>query len=179
MIHMYWAPNQHRTRALIKPFYYWPCIHEYIECYVQTYLVQQQDKVEQQQPRGLLEPLPIMERPWESMTMHLINCLPKFNRYRTIMVMVDKFLNYDSFMPIKIACTTKNTIKLFFKNVVNYWGLPRNITSNRDSYFIRNFLREFFDMLGISCISPIVFTHKQMDKQNGSTPYQNATEGTL
>ena len=37
-----------------------------VEAYVRTCLVCQQDKVEQHQPRGLLEPLPIAELPWES-----------------------------------------------------------------------------------------------------------------
>nr|XP_009803828.1 PREDICTED: uncharacterized protein LOC104249149 [Nicotiana sylvestris] len=46
-----------------------------------TCLVCQQDKVEQQQPGGLLEPLPVAERPWESVTMDFITCLPKFDGY--------------------------------------------------------------------------------------------------
>ncbi|KAJ8459553.1 hypothetical protein OPV22_032479 [Ensete ventricosum] len=35
-----------------------------------------QDKVEQQKPVGLLEPLPILERPWESISLNFISSLP-------------------------------------------------------------------------------------------------------
>ncbi|MCF8704065.1 hypothetical protein L3055_11050, partial [Corynebacterium sp. MC-02] len=60
-----WAghPGQKRTRALIEATYFWPKMREDIECYVQTCLVCQQDKVEQRRVGGLLEPLPIASRP--------------------------------------------------------------------------------------------------------------------
>ncbi|RVW57491.1 Transposon Ty3-I Gag-Pol polyprotein [Vitis vinifera] len=73
-----WAghPGQRRTRALLESAYYWPQIRDEVEAYVRTCLVCQQDKVEQRQPRGLLEPLPIAERPWDSVTMDFIIGLP-------------------------------------------------------------------------------------------------------
>ncbi|KAL5812198.1 hypothetical protein ACOSQ3_027148 [Xanthoceras sorbifolium] len=69
-----WAghPGQQRTKALLEATYYWPHMREDIEAYVNTCLVCQQDKNEQQSPGGLLEPLPIPERPWESVTMDFI-----------------------------------------------------------------------------------------------------------
>ncbi|RVX00819.1 Transposon Tf2-8 polyprotein [Vitis vinifera] len=65
-----WArhPGQRLTRALLESAYYWPQIRDEVEAYVRTCLVCQQDKVEQRQPRGLLEPLPIAERPWDTST---------------------------------------------------------------------------------------------------------------
>ncbi|RVW33011.1 Transposon Ty3-I Gag-Pol polyprotein [Vitis vinifera] len=74
-----WAghPGQRRTRALLESAYYWPQIRDEVEAYVRTCLVCQQDKVEQRQPRGLLEPLPVAERPWDSVTMDFIIGLPK------------------------------------------------------------------------------------------------------
>ncbi|KAF2282349.1 hypothetical protein GH714_043997 [Hevea brasiliensis] len=55
-----WAghPGMQRTMALISRSYYWPRMEEDVEGYVRTCLVCQQDKVEQRQPAGLLEPLP-------------------------------------------------------------------------------------------------------------------------
>lgn len=54
-----------------------PRIRDDVELYVRTCLVCQQDKVDQNQPAGLLELLPIPERPWESISMDFITCLPK------------------------------------------------------------------------------------------------------
>ena len=59
---------------------------------MRTYLVCQQDKVEQQQPRGLLEPLPIAERPWDSVTMDFIIGLPKSEDSGSIIVVVNSHL---------------------------------------------------------------------------------------
>ncbi|CAN1768587.1 Transposon Tf2-8 polyprotein [Linum perenne] len=47
--------------------------------------------IEQKQPGGLLEPLPIQERPWDSVSMDFITSLPKSERYGTFLVVVDKF----------------------------------------------------------------------------------------
>nr|XP_016507346.1 PREDICTED: uncharacterized protein LOC107825025 [Nicotiana tabacum] len=75
------------------------------------------DKVEQQQPGGLLESLPVAERPWESVTIDFITCLPKSDGYGTIMLVVDRFSKYGTFMPASPGCTAKEAAKLFFKNV--------------------------------------------------------------
>lgn len=56
----------------------------------------------------------------ESMTMGFINFLQKSNIYRTIMLLVNRFLKYVSFMPDKAGCTAKEAVKLFFKVVVKY-----------------------------------------------------------
>ena len=73
--------GQRRTMALLELAYYWPQICDEVEAYVRTCFVCQQDKVEQQQPRCLLEPLPIAEHPWESVTMDFIIELPKLKGY--------------------------------------------------------------------------------------------------
>ncbi|XP_075083277.1 uncharacterized protein LOC142167025 [Nicotiana tabacum] len=117
------------------------------------YIVQEKDmtaidKVEKQKPGGLLEPLPVAERPWESVTMDFMTCLPKSNDYGTIMVVVDRFSKYSTFMPASLGCTAKEAAKLFFKNVVKYWGLPRHIINDPDPRITGNFWRELFDILG-------------------------------
>ena len=129
-----WAghPGQRRTRALLESVYYWPQIRDDVETYVKTCLVCQQDKVEQHQPRGLLEPLPTAERPWESVTMDFIIGLPKSERYGSIIVVVDRFSKYATFIAASEDCTTEETTRLFLKNVVKYWGLPKFIISDRD-----------------------------------------------
>ena len=117
-----WAghPGQRRTRALLESVYYWPHIQDDVETYVRTCLVCQQDKVEQHQPRGLLEPLPIAERPWESVTMDFIIGLPKFEEHGSIIVVVDRFSKYATFIAAPKDCTAEETARLFLKNVVKY-----------------------------------------------------------
>ena len=122
-------------------------MREDIEQYVQTCLVCQQDKVEQRHPGGLLEPLAVADLPWESITMDFITSLPKSNGLGTIMVVVDRFSKYATFMPSTVGCTAKEAAQLFFKNVVKYWGLLRHIISDRDPRFTGNFWNELFEIL--------------------------------
>ena len=92
----------------------------------------QQDKVEQRQPRGLSEPLPIAERPWDSVTMDFIIGLPKSEDNDSIIVVVDRFSKYATFIAASIDCTAEETTRLFLKHVVKYWGLPKYIISDCD-----------------------------------------------
>lgn len=62
--------------------------------------------------------------------MGIIICLPKSNVYRTIMVVVERFLNYVSFIPTKAGFTAKECAKLFFKVVVKYQVFPTKSSAN-------------------------------------------------
>jgi len=72
-----WAgyPGQHHTLALVEDSYFWPQMKDDVEAYVRTCLIHQQDKVDQHCPAGLLEPLPIPERPWESVSMDFVGII--------------------------------------------------------------------------------------------------------
>ena len=64
-----------RTLALLERRYYWPNMKG--DYYVSTFFTCLQDKTERSHPAGLLEPLPIPERPWESLSLDFIVGLPK------------------------------------------------------------------------------------------------------
>ncbi|RVW95000.1 Transposon Ty3-I Gag-Pol polyprotein [Vitis vinifera] len=141
--------GQRRTRALLESAYYWPQIRDEVEAYVRTCLVCQQDKVEQRQPRGLLEPLPIAERPWDSVTMDFIIGLPKSEDSGSIIVVVDRFSKYATFIAAPTDCTAEKTARLFLKHIVKYRGLPKFIISDRDQRFIGKFWTELFKLMGV------------------------------
>lgn len=104
-----WAghPGIDRTLALFEDSYYWPRMRDDVELYVRTCLVCQQDKVEQQRPAGLCSPLPIPERPWESISLDFITSLPKSEGFGTIFVIVDRFSKYAVFVPAPKDCTAE------------------------------------------------------------------------
>ncbi|GMQ12089.1 hypothetical protein CsSME_00054546 [Camellia sinensis var. sinensis] len=161
-----WAghPGQRRTRALLESSYYWPQMRDAVEQYVKTCLVCQQDKVENQSPAGLLEPLPIPSRPWESISMDFIVALPKSEGCKTILVVVDRFSKYATFIAAPNECSAEETAKLFFKHVVKYWGLPQSIISDRDSRFTGKFWTELFKLMGSALHFSTSF-HPQTDGQ--------------
>ncbi|KAE8691860.1 Detected protein of unknown function [Hibiscus syriacus] len=129
-----------------------------------TYFVCQQDKVENRQPTGLLEPLPVPKRPWDLITLDFISALPKSEGYGSIMVVVDQFSKYWTFIPCPKDCTTEEAARAFFKNVVKHWGLPRSIISDRDPRFIGCLWTELFKLLCTELNFSTSF-HPQTDEQ--------------
>ncbi|PWA81445.1 hypothetical protein CTI12_AA187700 [Artemisia annua] len=132
-----WAghPGIKRTLALVEGTYYWPRMEDDVETFVRTCLICQQDKIEQKKSGGLLEPLPTPKGPWESVSMDFITCLPKSEGSGSIIVVVDRFSKYGTFIAAPPDVTADDTAKLFFKNVVKYWGVPHVIVSDRDPRF--------------------------------------------
>ena len=101
-----------------------------IEAYVQTCLICQQDKVKMKAPGGLLEPLPIAEKSWDSVTMDFITCLQNSEGFGTIMVVVDHFSKYETFTSTTFSCKAKEAAHIFLRDVVKYWGIPKHIISD-------------------------------------------------
>ena len=136
-----WAghPGMRRSLALLERVFFWEKMREDVEEYVHTCIICQQDKLDTQRQGGLLQPLPIPERPWMSVSMDFITQLPQVQGYNGIMVMVDHFSKYVVFVPTKMHCGAERTVELFFKNIVKYWGMPLSIVSDRDPRFTSRF----------------------------------------
>ena len=95
-------------------------MREDVEEYVRTCLVCQQDKVERKKQAGLLEPLPVPEGPWASVSMEFISTLPKVGELGSIIDVVDCFSKYVACIAAPTSCTTKETTRLFVWHVVKY-----------------------------------------------------------
>ncbi|KAK3024607.1 hypothetical protein RJ639_044512 [Escallonia herrerae] len=135
-----------RTLALLQQGYYWPQMGDEVQEYMKTCLTCQQDKVERKKKAGLLQPLPVPKRPWESVSLDFITSLPKVEDLGTILVVVDRFSKYASFIATPKYCSAEDTTQLFFKYVVKYWGMPQDIVSDWDSRFTGNFWTELFKL---------------------------------
>ncbi|KAL2246590.1 UNVERIFIED_CONTAM: Transposon Tf2-12 polyprotein [Sesamum indicum] len=161
-----WAGHQgqERTFALVKRAYYWPQLWDDVETYVRTCLICQQDKAGHQKKAGLLQPLPIPKRPWESVSMDYISGLPKVGDLGSIIVVVDRLSKYATFIAAPKHVTAEGTAHLFFKHIVKHWGLPKDIVSDRDSRFTGVFWTELFKLLG-STLSMSSSYHPQSDGQ--------------
>jgi hypothetical protein len=76
----------------------------------------QQVKVEHQHPTGLLQPLPIPEWKWETISMDFITGLPKTTKQNdAIMVVVDKLSKVSHFILVKSTCKEIDIASIFMK----------------------------------------------------------------
>ncbi|GBG90761.1 hypothetical protein CBR_g51267 [Chara braunii] len=94
------------------------------------------DKPRTQAPLGLLKPLPIMERPGESLPMDFMDTLvTSKSGMRHIFVIVDRFSKYARLVAMPKTVKTEYVIRLFKENWVRDFGLPKSIISDRDVRF--------------------------------------------
>ena len=143
-------PQMAEDIHLLKKGYFWPRMRDDVMQYTKTCLVCQQDKVKKTKVAGLLEPLPVPTRPWESVSIDFITHLPKVSDYEIILVIIDRFLKYATFVPTTKQCSAELTAQLFFGHIVKLWGVPTSIVSDRDGRFIGTVWTELFTFLGTS-----------------------------
>jgi hypothetical protein len=77
----------------------------------------QQNKAEHTHLAGLLQPLPIPEQKWESISMDFITRLPQVQGKDCIYVVVDRLTNYAHFFAIPSRYSTTQVAELFFREV--------------------------------------------------------------
>ncbi|GBG87997.1 hypothetical protein CBR_g46368 [Chara braunii] len=123
------------TTNLLQQFW-WPTMMRDAKLYVETCQICQRDKPRTQAPLGLLKPLPIPERPGESLSMDFMDTLvTNKSGMRYVYDIVGRFSKYARLVAMPATAKTEYVIKLFKENWVRDFGLPKSIVSDRDVRF--------------------------------------------
>src|SRR4051794_1343448 len=78
-----------KTLKLVERSFWWPTLTKDVTQYVSTCDMCQRMKANSQKKAGLLQPLSVPKRPWQSVSMDLITGLSMSNGYDSILVFVD------------------------------------------------------------------------------------------
>ncbi|GBG87932.1 hypothetical protein CBR_g46300 [Chara braunii] len=125
-----------RTATNLLQRFWWPTMMRDAKLYVETCQVCQRDKPRTQAPLGLLKPLPIPERPGESLSMNFMDTLvTSKSGMRYIYVIVDRFSKYARLVAMPETAKTEYVIKLFKENWVRDFALRMSIISDMDVRF--------------------------------------------
>ncbi len=152
------------TTTFIKKSYYWPNLKDSAEEYVKTCLTCQQNRRLNKKQAGLLQPLPIPEGSWESVSMDFMVSLPPSRGFDAIMVVVDQFSKMAHFIPTKDEAMAQETGRLFFTHIFKHHGLPKDIVSDRNPKFTSKFWQTLWKRMGSELKMNTLF-HPQTDGQ--------------
>jgi hypothetical protein len=121
-------------------------------------------KVEHHHPAGLLQPQPIPEWKWETISLNFIIGFPKFQKHNdSIIVVIDKVSKSAHFIPVKSTYKAFNIAEIFMKEIFRLHGIPKMVISDRDFMFTSTFWNKLFASLNINL--------------NFSTSYHPQTDG--
>ena len=136
------------TLAELVKNYYWPNLRDDVEQYVKLCVTCQQNRTQFRKKAGLLRPLPIPTKCWESISMDFMTHLPESKGFNSIMVVVDRVSKMAHFVPTGDTATAQEVGRLYFDKVVKHHGMQKNIISDRDPKFMSRFWRALWKKLG-------------------------------
>jgi hypothetical protein len=149
-----------------RKLFYWHGMKKDIADYLTKCLECQHVKVEHRNPSELLQPLPILEWKWETISMDFITGLTKSTKWNApIMVVVEKLSKVVQFIPVKSNCKEIDISIIFMNKIFRPHDMPKEIISDRDTKFTSNFWKYLF----ASFETKLIF----------STTYHPQTDGNL
>lgn len=154
-----------KTLKNIKRYYWWPLVYTEAKKYCRTCDSCQRMKASNRKPAGPLQPLPIPERNWESVSLDLITDLPATPRgHDTVVVFVDRLSKMTHFAPCKKTVTATELAEIFLREVVRLHGFQKNLVMDRDTRFTSQFFQDVCRMFGTKLNMSTAF-HPQTDGQ--------------
>lgn len=159
-----------KTMGRITEEYYWPGMWNDIRDYIRDCETCQRNKADRHRPYGLLQPIPQLRKPWESVAMDFITKLPKSKEpqtgveYDSILTITDRMTKYAYFIPFIEATTAPETAYVILRTVIANHGLPKEWITDRDPKFTSHFWTTLMEKLGVQKKMSTAY-HPQTDGQ--------------
>ncbi|KAL4110596.1 hypothetical protein PRIC1_002287 [Phytophthora ramorum] len=157
-----------RTQLAAAQWYFWPSMDLDIKSYVQSCESCMRYKGRK---TGKLQPFPLPAACWEVASTDFITHLPVSDGFDAIMVVVDKLSKRPVNIPTHTMATAEDTAKLFFNNVIRYYGIPSTIISDRDPKVTSRFWTALVNLMKIKA----AMTSDHRAQADGQTERQNRT----
>ena len=109
--------GHNKTLELLRHDYVWPNIRSDCKKYVSQCILCTRNKYLQHCPYSLLQPLPIPEQPWHSISMDFIEQLPSSNSFTSILVVIDRLAKESVFIPTTDNATATDIADAFVTHV--------------------------------------------------------------
>ncbi|KAL0152283.1 hypothetical protein M9458_052006 [Cirrhinus mrigala] len=143
-------PGIEATLHLLSNRFWWPTVRPDTTQFVRNCAICNASKNPRRLPAGLLQPLPVPQRPWSHIALDFVTDLPLSNGYTTILSVVDRFSKGCRFVPLPKIPTTMETAEHLCNWVFRFYGLPEDIVSDRGPQFTSRLWSSFFHLLGVN-----------------------------
>jgi len=163
--------GQNKTLELIRRHYTWSNIHDDVQKFCKSCVTCMRSKPQRYRPYGSLQQLPILERPWNSISIDFIKKLPSSSGFDTILVIVDHLSKQAIFIPTHDTITSAELARLFMIHVFSKHGVPSHVMSDRGSEFVSH----FFCSLGTTLDMRLHFTSGYHSEANSQAEQTNQT----
>ena len=121
-------------------------------------------KVSCQPPVGELNPLPVPDAPWDTISVNFIVELPESEGKDAIMVVVDLVIKHGHFVDMVTILSAAGTARLYVQHIWKCHGLPKKAVLDRGPQFMAEFMKELYRFLGITLAATTAY-HPQGDEQ--------------
>ena len=137
--------------------------------YCETCVTCKRSKPNNQKPYGLLNPLAVPSKPWESIGVDFVGPLPlssnQDGEFDSITVVICLLTAMVEVIPSRTNYKAQDVAELMFEHVYKHHGLPKTIISDRDVLFTSTFWNHLNALIGI--------------KLKMSSTYHPQTDGTM
>ena len=144
-------PGREGTYQRVSAHYYWPRMTSTIARYVKSCLLCQRSKPSRDAKHGLLNPLPVPEQYWHSISLDFIVDLPESTvngtTFRNILVVVDRLSKKKKFVPMD-KMDAESVAHAFLQYIWREEGYPLEVISDRGRQFTSHFWRALCSKLG-------------------------------
>jgi len=128
-------PRISKTLALMKPYYWWPNMKNFVIEYIKGCATCQITKVNMQPTRPPLFPITseINTLPFQTISLDFIIKLPILDGYDTILTITDHDCSKATiFIPCNKEINTAGVAKVYTTYLFPHYGLPKKVISDRD-----------------------------------------------
>jgi hypothetical protein len=122
--------GRNKTIRLLASRYYWKGLNASVEQYIRNCYACKRASAPRDRTPGFLHPLPVLERPWQHITMDYQSLSKDSHGYDSVFVVVDRL----SKQPFSILCLKTTTAKdmacLYIQYIYRIWGAPESVVSD-------------------------------------------------
>ncbi|PIL26323.1 hypothetical protein GSI_12079 [Ganoderma sinense ZZ0214-1] len=169
----------HRTLTLLRDHLWWKSMAADVQKYCETCMTCKRSKPDNQKPYGLLNPLSVPSRPWQTIAVDFVGPLPEStNRDGTfdeITTIIDLHSGMVHLVPSRQDYKAPEVAELMFAEVYRLHGMPESIVSDRDVLFTSLFWTHLNKLIGVELRMSSAY-HPQSD---GSAERANRTVGQM